>query len=98
MVRGSARLWIEHATMRELGRMKEVRIVFVLQVVDRDHGRNRTHAWFEVGERTEPQVEPLATDQIAQVLGTGTLPRAPRDGLDHGMRHRAEQASQSGRL
>src|SRR5262245_21832863 len=38
----------------------------MLQVVHRDHRRNRTDAGLQVGEGAEPKVQALSTDQLAQ--------------------------------
>src|SRR2546426_3237832 len=85
--------------MPELVWMEELRVVLVLHVVHRDHRGDRTDAGLEVGERTEPQVEALATDQVAQASGAALPVATPQPAEPHFERpprpahHRAEQIS-----
>src|SRR2546428_11637806 len=85
--------------MPELVRTEELRVVLMLHVVHRDHRGHRTEARLEVGERTEPQVEALATDQVAQTFGAALPAATPQPAEPHFERpphpahHRAEQIS-----
>src|SRR5262245_53697662 len=66
VVRRGARLRVEAPAMAQVVRVEEFGMVLVLHVMHRDHRWDRTEARLEVGERTEPEVETLAPDQISQ--------------------------------
>ena len=78
--------------------------MLVLQVVDGDHGGHGADARLEIGEGTEPDVDPLVLDQLAQAVGAPAPAPAPQPveasghhvtGPDAGSQQRADDVARA---